>query len=314
MAVSQFDTNPQKGTSVLIAGGSGLIGKYLTSLLISRRYEVSHLSRSNSEKGKVNFFMWNPEKKLIDPEVLKGIDYIINLAGANIGEIRWTRKRKELITGSRVRSTIFLHEIWKATGIPLKGFISASATGYYGSYTSDKIFTETDPPGNDFLGNTCRLWEDSAGLFERSGIRTVKIRTAVVLEKNDSALSRLMLPGRFAFLIQTGNGKQYMPWIHIDDLCNIYLKAIEDSDMAGSYNAVSPQYVNHGEFMRVLSKVMKRPVFPIPVPGSVLRAIIGEMSDIILEGSRISSEKIINSGYKFVYPDLTKALENVISE
>lgn len=312
MTGSQFKTKAQKSTSVLIAGGSGLIGRYLTTLLLSRGFEVSHLSRTHSENEKVKVFEWTPEKRSVEAGAMDGIDFIINLAGTNIGETRWTGKRKELITGSRVQSTIFLHEIWKNAGSLLKGFITASATGYYGSQTSLKIYNEYDPPADDFLGKTCRLWEESAGLFEDSGIRTVKIRTAVVLEKNDSALTRLMYPGRFGFLIQTGKGNQYMPWIHINDLCNIYLKALEDPVMAGSYNAVSPQHVTHKEFMRVLSLIMKRPLFPVPVPDFVLRTVLGEMSDVILKGSRISSEKILNTGYKFLFPELRNALENVI--
>jgi uncharacterized protein (TIGR01777 family) len=162
-------------------------------------------------------------------------------------------------------------------------------------------------PDHDFLGSVCKQWEEAADLFYNSGIRTVKIRSGVVLEKSDSALSKLMTPGKFGFLIQTGNGLQYMPWIHINDLCNIYLKAIEDSEMGGAYNAVSPQQVTHSEFMHVLAKVMRLPVLP-PVPGFLIRIALGEMSDVILKGSRISSEKIMNTGYSFLFRTLEDAL------
>ena len=167
---------------------------------------------------------------MIDPEVFEGIDFIVHLAGANIGEKRWTGKRKEEIIISRTDSARLLHKIIVERGINLKAFISASATGIYGSQTSSQIFTENDPPAADFLGSVCKKWEEAADLFNISGIRTVIIRSAVVLEKSDSALSKLMAPGKFGFFIKTGNGKQYMPWIHIDDLCNIYLKAIDDPD------------------------------------------------------------------------------------
>ena len=312
MPEDQTNTNLQKNSSVLITGGSGLVGKYLTSALLSEGYKVSHLSRNTNQFGKVRVFRWDPEKRIIDPVVFEGIDYIIHLAGANIGEKRWTKKRKEEILISRVESTRLLHKVITDHKFPLKAFISASATGYYGSITSDKIFNEKDPSSRDFLGTTCKAWEEAADLFENMGIRTVKIRTAVVLEKSDSALSKLMKTGKYGFVIQTGYGRQYMPWIHIDDLCKIYLKAIRDTGMTGSYNAVSPQHVTHKEFMRVLAQVMKRPVLFTPVPAFILRAALGEMSDVILKGSRISSDKIKNAGYSFLFSDLEEALKNVI--
>ena len=302
--------NPE---NVLITGGSGLVGKYLTSLLLSEGYNVFHLSRTENQFGKVRVYRWSPGKGIIDPQIFAGIDYVVHLAGANIGEKRWTKKRKKEIVTSRVESACLLHKTIIENKIPLKAFISASAIGYYGSVTSDKIFNEEDPPGTDFLGTTCRLWEEGADLFQSSGIRTVKIRTAVVLERSDSALSKMMMPAKFGFLVQTGNGRQYMPWIHIADLCNIYLKAIQDQKISGAYNAVSPQHITHKEFVKTLAQVMGKPVFPIPVPGFILRAVMGEMSDVVLKGSRISSEKIILAGYEFVYPKADKALEEVLS-
>jgi uncharacterized protein (TIGR01777 family) len=313
MPENQTGTNSQKNLSVLITGGSGLIGKHLTISLLTTGYNVSHLSRKGNQSGKVRVFLWDPEKKLIDREAFEGVDFIIHLAGANIGEKRWSRKRKKEIIKSRVDSARFLHKTVIDNKIHLKAFISASATGIYGSETSGKIFNENDPAGSDFLGSVCKQWEESADLFYNSGIRTVKIRSGVVLEKSDSALSKLMTPGKFGFLIQTGNGLQYMPWIHINDLCNIYLKALEDSEMGGAYNAVAPQQVTHLEFMHVLAKIMRLPVLP-PVPGFLIRIALGEMSDVILKGSRISSEKIMNTGYSFLFRTLEDALYNIIRE
>jgi uncharacterized protein len=211
-----------------------------------------------------------------------------------------------------VDSTRLLHRVITENGIPLKAFISASASGYYGAMTSHKIFHEDDPPATDFLGTTCRLWEESVDLFANIDIRTVKIRTAVVLAKTNSALLKLMKSGKYGFLIQTGNGRQYMPWIHINDLCNIYLKAIEDHNMNGAYNAASPQYTTHKEFIKVLAHVMNLPVLFPPVPSIVLRVALGEMSDVILKGSRVSSEKIENAGFRFRFIDLEDTLKNVI--
>jgi len=313
MSGNQTNTNLPARSSILISGGSGLIGRYLTSTLLSEGYRVSHLSRKAGHPGRVRTYQWNPEQNTVDPHIFDEVDFLIHLAGANLGEKRWTKKRKEEIVTSRVNSSRLLHKVITDNGIRLKAFISASAIGYYGSVTSDKIFKEDDMPAADFLGTTCKMWEDSADLFGNSGVRTIKIRTGVVLEKSDSALSELMKPARFGFLMNTGDGLQYMPWIHIQDLCNIYLKAITDREMAGAYNAVSPQHVTGREFMKTLAVVMKKQVFPIPVPAIVLKAVLGEMSDVILKGSRVSSDKIKNAGYNFIYSNLQDALINVIN-
>ena len=312
MTENSSGSNKQKNSSVLISGGSGCVGKHLTSFLLSEGYKVAHLSRNATQTGIIRVFKWDPEKNIIDPSAFDNLDYLIHLAGSNIGEKRWTKARKEEIVKSRLDSARLLHKVIVDYRIPLKAFISASATGYYGSVTSDRIFVEEDPPGKDFLGNTCRLWEAAADLFGNTGIRTVKIRTAVVLEKNDSALSKLMMPGKFGFLVQTGTGKQYLPWIHINDLCNVYIKAIGDTGMNGTYNAVSPHHVTLKDFMKVLGHVMKKPVLFPPVPSFILRAALGEMSDMILKGSRISSVKLENTGFRFHFANLEDALKNII--
>jgi uncharacterized protein len=288
--------------SVLITGGSGLVGRYLTSLLLAEGYIVSHLSRTSNHFGRVRVFRWDPGKKIIDPVIFEGVDYIIHLAGANIGEKWWTGNRKEEIINSRVESAKLLHKSVSDTGKTLKAFISASAIGYYGSTTTERIFVEEDPAADDFLGTTCRLWEEAADLFKESGIRTVKIRTGVVLEKSDSALKKLLIPARFGVFPRLGNGKQYMPWIHIADLCGIYLKAINDEKMEGAYNAVSPQHIIQSEFMRTLAIVINKTLFHPPIPAILLRTALGEMSDVVLKGSRVSAEKILNAGYEFHFP------------
>jgi uncharacterized protein len=311
---NQNDINLKKNPSVLITGGRGLVGKYLTSILLSRGYKVSHLSRNTNQFSNVRVFRWNPEKRVIDPKIFKDIDYLIHLAGANIGEKRWTKKRKQEIVNSRVDSARFLYKVIAENRIPLQAFISASAIGYYGSLTTNKIFIEEDPPENDFLGNTCRLWEAAADLFKNTGIRTVKIRTSIVLEKDNSVFSKLSKPAKFGFIVRTGSGQQYMPWIHVTDLCNIYIKAIEDKNMKGAYNAVSPQHLTHNDFMRIFSRIIKRRIFLPPIPEFVLKTALGEMSDLILKGSRISSNKITEAGYNFHFDNLEKAIKDLINQ
>jgi uncharacterized protein len=312
MSEDKISKNVKNSSSVLITGGSGLIGKHLTSLLLSAGYSVSHLSRKPGSNGNVRMINWDPAKKIIDHEAIRGIDSIIHLAGANIGEKRWFEARKDEILTSRYDSAKFLFDTIKENKIFLKSFISASATGIYGNTTSERIFNETDPAGEGFLSSVCSLWEHAADLFGNSGIRTVKIRTSVVLEKNDSALSKILMPAKFGFLVRTGSGNQYMPWIHIEDLCNIYLKALRDDNIQGAYNATASQHVTHREFMKVLGRVIKKPVFPVSVPAFVLKAVLGEMSEVILCGSRVSSEKIIASGYKFQFGTLEEAFKDVL--
>lgn len=299
--------------SVLISGGSGLIGRYLTSALLSEGYRVTHLSRSAGSIGRVRVYRWDPDKGFIDPAALEGIDYIIHLAGANIGEKRWSKSRKDVIVRSRIDSAKLLYAEAEKRGKTLKAFISASAIGYYGSLTSETIYTETASAADDFLGNTCRQWEEAADQFRSISGRVVKIRTGVVMEKTDSALSKLLKPAGFGLFPRLGNGRQYMPWIHIEDLCLIYLKAVTDEKLDGPYNAVAPQHINQTGFMRCLAEVLDKPFFHPPVPAVMLRVILGEMSDIVLKGSRITSEKIEKSGYDFKFRTLKETLENVLN-
>jgi uncharacterized protein len=304
---------PEKG-SVLISGGSGLIGRYLTSLLLSEGYRVSHLSRKVNQFGKVRVFRWDPEKGILDPVIFEGIDCIVHLAGTNIGEKRWTKSRKEEILNSRVGSAKLLLKGISENRIKLKTFVSSSAIGYYGSVTSEKIFSEQDSPSEDFLGSICRQWEESADEFTQTGARVVKIRTGVVMEKSDSALAKLLKTARWGLFPRLGTGQQYMPWIHIEDLCRIYLKAIQDDKMIGSFNAVSPQHMNQIEFMRTLAKSLNKPFFHPPIPSFFLRMILGDMADVALKGSRVASEKIRSLGYKFQYNDLKMALNQIFKD
>ena len=200
----------------------------------------------------------------------------------------------------------------KENNFPLKAFISASAVGYYGAVTSNSIFNETSPPSNDFLGETCRLWEQAADKFNEIGIRTVKIRTGIVLTKDDGALAKMTNTFKMGIGLSLGNGNQYLPWIHVEDLCNIYIKAIEDDKMNGAYNAVSPDHKTYNEFSAILSEIFKTPFGFVNLPTFALKILFGKMSEMLLEGSRVSSEKIREAGFVFLFPELENALYNLI--
>ncbi len=296
---------------VLITGGNGLIGKHLSGLLIKRGYRVSVLTRGEKNVSGLSFFHWDPEKKEIDIQALEIADFIVHLSGANLGEKRWTKRRKRELEDSRIETALLLHEKMKEIRKQPEAFISASAIGFYGSVSSEKIFHENDQCGTDFTGELCRKWENTAGRFEESGIRTVKVRTGIVLADRGGALSRIAALAKFGIAAALGSGNQYMPWIHIEDLCNIYIKAIEDTKMRGAYNAVAPMHCPNREFMKTVASALNRPFFMPNIPSFLIRSIFGEMSVILLEGSRVSCDKIINAGFTFRFPDLGSALNDL---
>ena len=297
--------------TVLISGGTGLIGRNLAARLKEKGYNAAFLSRNFKPTAGFPAYHWDPDKSEIDSAAISDADYIIHLAGANIGEKRWTKERRKLILESRIRSGDLLLRSLSGNSNKLKAFISASAVGYYGAVTSDKIFCEEDPPCDDFLGETCRKWEQSADRFEQIGIRTVKIRTGVVLSRHGGALAKMAVPVRMGFGSALGNGKQYIPWIHIEDLCNIYIKALEDSKIEGAYNAVAPDHRTNKDFTRSLAFSMRKPFWFPHIPAIVLKAIFGEMSAVLLKGSRVSSGKIMSAGFSFKFPDLENALNDL---
>lgn len=291
----------------MITGGSGLIGRRLSFLLKCRGYEVRILSRSNNPKNNYKTFVWNVSEQYINDSAFEGLKHIIHLAGAGIADKRWSEKRKKEIIASRVASTNLLYNTVKRLKTPLNSFISASATGYYGAITSETIFEEKDKPAKDFLGKVCSLWEDSIFQFNEIKIRTVALRTGIVLSKDGGALKKMKTP----IITSLGNGKQYMPWIHIDDLCELYIKAIEDEQFKGAFNAVSPEHISNLSFSKKISKIFNYPFLALGAPSFILQIVFGEMSTIILNGSRISANKIKQAGFKFKFENLEKALKNL---
>jgi len=299
--------------TVLITGGTGLVGKYLSKKLIEKGYFVATLGRQSKKQSDIPNYTWNIEKNELEDGALENVDYIIHLAGANIGEKRWTSKRKKEIVDSRIKSSQLIFQKITENKHQLKAFISASAIGYYGAITTDKIFVETDQASQDFLGETCRLWEEAANSFASLGARTVTIRTGVVLTYQGGALAKMITPVKVGLGASIGSGKQYMPWIHIDDLCEIYLKAIEENNMHGAFNAVAPEHNTNREFSETLTKVLKKKVWFPNIPATILKIIFGRMSEIILNGSRVSSNKLIKEGFQFKFPDLNSALVQLMA-
>ena len=288
---------------ILITGGTGLIGTKLAKKLIDKDHDVIILSRNPKQE---NEFKWDVSSNYIDEKALIHTDYIIHLAGAGIADKRWTEKRKQVIIDSRVKTANLLFDKINELKIDLKGFISASGIGYYGATTSDKIFEETDKVGTDFLGEVCQKWENAAQQFSTKNIPVTILRTGIVLAKKGGALDKMKTP----VITPLGSGKQYIPWIHIDDLCYLYMAVIEDN-LTGIFNAVAPEHHTSSSFSKALAKSIKRPNLGIGVPSFILQILFGEMAVILLKGSRISTKKTEKNKYPFRFSKLQKALSNL---
>lgn len=298
--------------TILISGGTGLVGRHLCMKLEEKGYKVAILSRIKASASDTLTYTWDLNKWEIEKEAIETADYIIHLAGANIGDKKWTAERQQLIIDSRTQTGQLFFDKVKESNKKPKAFISASAIGYYGAVTSDKIFKEADPPAKDFLGNTCYLWEHATERFNGLGIRTVKIRTGVVLAKEGRALAKMIIPIKLGLGSALGNGRQYLPWIHIDDLCGIYIKAIEDIQMQGAYNAVAPDCKTNKDFTKTLAHVLNKAFWLPNVPAIVMKIMFGKMSEMLLKGSKISSGKIQTAGYTFLFPCLENALTDLL--
>ncbi len=300
--------------TVLITGGTGLIGRQLANQLRAKGYRVTLLSRTPNPHAEFTTYGWNHDTGCIDVQAIAEADYIIHLAGANLGEKRWTPKRQQEIVDSRVKSGELLYHALKTEKHHVKAFISASAIGYYGAQTTDQIFTETDAPATDFLGTTCRQWEQVAHQIATLGIRTVLLRTGVVLAPNEGALAKLRIPVALGIGSALGTGNQYVPWIHHNDICGIYLKALEDATMHGAYNAVAPTHTTNYQLTKTLANVLHKPFWFPRVPAFALRLLLGDMAAMLLEGSRVSSQKLRDAGYHFQFTQLEAALRDVITK
>lgn len=295
---------------VIITGATGLIGTHLSRLLEEEGYDVVHLTRRRKSGGREKSYMWDPGLSYADSDAFCSGDIIIHLAGANIGAGRWSIKRKKEIVSSRVDSAGLLFAKTVGAGIKPSAFITASASGYYGAVTSEKILSETDSPAADFLGETCRLWEEAASPFSENGVRVVIVRTSVVFAESGSVLTKLKRPAAAGLIVRPGPGNQYFPWIHIDDLCAVYLMAVKESSMSGPYNATAPDHITLDGLMSEIARQKHLPVFLPHIPVWLMRIVLGEMSLMLTSGSRISSERLVKAGFTFRYPDVASVLRS----
>lgn len=294
--------------NILITGGTGLVGKELTALLLEHGYNVAVLSRNLKNDPKVKYFVWDYENDYIDDDAIKFADIIIHLAGENISEKRWSDKQRKKIIDSRVKTTLLLKNALERNNKKLSAFISASAIGYYGTFTSEKIFKEDSEPGSDFLADVVVRWEKSVDSLLQFSQRIVKYRIGVVLSKKGGALPKIYNIVKTGLGSALGSGKQYMPWISLKDLTRAFLFSVEN-ELNGVYNIVSTEHYTNYDFTKHIATFLSKPFFAPKTPSVALKLLYGEMASLLLEGSRISSEKIISSG--FVFKD---SLDEVLNE
>jgi uncharacterized protein len=299
--------------NILIFGGTGFIGKALTGRLSELNHKITLVSR-NPEKYR-NFSGKNisviGEKKNnaeLFNEAIEKTDAIINLAGEPISNKRWTSQQKEKIITSRINTTAdIINSIRNAKNKP-EILVNISAVGFYGN-TEEMVIDEASPKGSGFLAKVCELWENEAKMAENFGVRVIIPRLGIVLEKNGGALKKLLFPFKFYMGGPLGSGKQWFPWIHLDDVVNSIIFSLENN-ISGVFNAVSPNPVRMKEFCSALGKIMRKPSW-LYVPSFILKILLGEMSQMLLTGQKAYPKKLIESGYKFKYERVEDALKGM---
>jgi uncharacterized protein len=301
---------------ILITGGSGLLGKPLTRMLLQKGYTIHHLSRNPQFHGnpRLTVFKWDIENRQIDENCIAGVSAIIHLAGENIADKRWTAKRKEKIIQSRTESIRLLYKLLeRSPDHQVTTVISASAIGYYGN-RDNEILNEDAPPGRGFLPLACIEWEKAVDEGIPLNLRVVKLRTGIVLTDEGGALPEIAGPIKKGLGSPLGSGKQWMSWIHIQDVIRMYAFALENINLQGAYNMTAPNPVINSEMTKNLAQVLDRKLWLPNVPVIGLKVILGELSALVLDSARVSSAKMEAEGFKFDFPELNAALKEIYSE
>lgn len=294
---------------ILITGASGLVGAELKKHLVAKGYEVNTLSRKKTQDP--NNYVWDIFKGEIDSNCLTDVDSIVHLAGEPVADKKWTVEQKKLIIDSRVKSTELLYKAIKVSNNHnIKSIISASAVGYYGD-CGDEILTETSPNGFGFLADCCKLWENAVNEGKRLSLRIVKLRTGIVINKHGGALPQLALPVKLFAGSAIGTGKQWVPWLHNEDMAEMYIEAIENPKMEGNYNACAPFPVTNTTLTKAIAKQLHRPFWPVKVPRKVIELLLGDRVEAVLMSNNCSAQKLLDAGFKFKFTRIEDALKDI---
>jgi uncharacterized protein len=297
--------------TVLIAGGSGLVGSRLSNILRGNGYNVIWLSRKGNINADFPTYAWDIQKGYIDEKAIQQADYVVNLAGSGIADKRWSAARKKDIIDSRVQSTLLLKQYLLKTPNKVKAYISASAIGFYGDRGND-MMTETSKEGSGFLAESTLAWENAVKEIAATSIRTVTLRIGIVMSSLGGALEKILISFMFRTGVYFGNGEQWYSWIHIDDMCHIFKWAIENERAQGVYNGVSPNPLTNYDLTKGIATAKGGGYLMIPTPAFTLRLAMGEMADVVLSGTKVSSQKIENQGFKFAFPDFVPAIQDIL--
>ncbi len=297
---------------VLIAGGSGLIGMRLSELLTEQGHEVRHFSRSVGGRSPYATFQWDVAGGSYDEAAFREVTHVVNLAGAGIADARWTGHRKQLIIKSRTESTRLLKEGIAAHGQTVKAYLAGSAIGYYGD-SGERLVAEDAPAGRGFLSDSVSIWEYAIQeIPEELNLPTLVVRTGIVLSPKGGALQKMLLPLNLFVSAYFGDGQQWYSWIHIDDLCRIFVKGVNEDGFRGLYNGVAPNPVRNKTLAQALITASKKPAFLLPAPAFILRLALGEMSHTILDSCQVSAANLAGSGFTFEHPSIVPALEDLL--
>ncbi len=296
--------------NILITGGSGLVGRHLKKLLTDNGFSVAIVSRSPTNASQ-HIYHWDIHKNYIDDAAVVWADAIVHLAGAGIADRLWTAARKKEIAKSRIQSANIIYSACERLKKWPACFISSSAVGYYGD-TGDTMVNEDSAAGTDFLGTTCVQWEAEAKKFADHGVRVAMMRTGIVLAREGGALPLMSLPIKFYVGSPLGDGLQYISWIHIDDLCQMYLAVLQNIEMEGPYNAVASMPVTNETFTQAMATILQKPLWFPAIPAWLLKLLLGELSETVLMSSRVSNDKIKATGYAFRHDDLLPALRGLL--
>lgn len=300
---------------IVLSGGTGFIGSALRESLVEKGHEVVILTRQSARENqpgvRTRYRSWNPGTKGTWENEVDGVDAVINLAGEPIVGKRWTPEQKQKIGKSRVQATQAIVKAIKDARKKPFLLLNASAIGYYGPHRDEEL-TEESPAGDDFLARTCQAWEAEARRAEGLGLRVVRLRIGIVLEKGGGALAKMLPPFQMGLGGPLGTGKQWMSWIHLKDLVGMIHFILERKEVRGVVNGTSPNAVRMKEFARTLGRALHRPAI-FPVPEFVVRILLGEMSDVLLKGQRVLPKRALEAGYPFKYPELESALKEILS-
>jgi hypothetical protein len=296
-----------------LTGATGSVGKAIVNELLNQNHEVRILTtRKNFKWEGVQCFYWNPLKGLIDLPSLDGADYLIHLAGATVSK-RWTTKYKQEITDSRVQSTQLLLDALEKISVGPRAVVSASAIGIYGS-DLERMMVESDPAADDYLASVTRTWEMYTQKFETEQRRSIQLRIGIVLDGGAGVLGQLEPLAKVGFASPLGTGKQWTSWIHVKDLARMFVFAATQEIPSGPYNAVGPEPLSNKALTKTLTQVLKRPMWLPAVPSFVLKLVLGEMATLALMSQKVSNAKITAAGFKYSFPKLTDALNDIYSK